>query len=162
MNRIHCLFSIIVLSIGLFTVAACYGPATMPAVTPTSPAADAEILAQAFITAIESKQAGNYLDLFSEDAIYMDNGNPFSRKLGGEYMRNSRSFVIDFFKHEDYSEKFDSHFISADGRFIALSGNYTNTGKDGNPATVPIVIILEVKDGMVIREDVYYDSSPFY
>jgi ketosteroid isomerase-like protein len=92
----------------------------------------------------------------------MDNGNATSRKLGVEYMRNSRLLVIEIFKHENYAMKVNSHLVSADGRFIALSGTYTETGKDGNPASVPIAVILEVKDGKLIREDVYYDSSPYY
>jgi limonene-1,2-epoxide hydrolase len=38
----------------------------------------------------------------------------------------------------------------------------TFTGKDGNLASVPIMVILEVKDGKIIREDDYYDGSPFF
>ena len=169
MTHFRKLLSVAILSVGLIAAAACSTPSpaptpipTAPIPTPTSPAAVADSLALAFITAEESKQAADYLDLFWDDAIYMDNSNATSRQLGGEYMRNSHSIVIEMFKHENYAMKWNSHFVSADGRFIALSGTYTNTGKDGNPASVPIAVILEVKDGKLIREDVYYDPSPFY
>jgi len=169
MTRFRKLLSVAILSVGLIAAAACSTPSpaptpipTAPIPTPTSPAAVADSLALAFITAEEAKQAVDYLDLFSDDAIYMDNGNATSRKLGGEYMRNSRLLVMEIFKHENYAMKFNSYFVSTDGRFIALWGTYRNTGKDGNPASVPVAIILEVKDGKLIREDVYYDSSPFY
>jgi len=78
------------------------------------------------------------------------------------YVRNPRGYVIYLFGLKNYAMKMNSYFVSADGRFIALSGTYTNTGKDGNPASVPIEVILEVQDGKLIREDVYYDASPFY
>ena len=58
--------------------------------------------------------------------------------------------------------KLNSHFVLRDGRFVAVTGTYTTTGKDGNLTSVPIVIILEVIDGKIIREDQYYDNSPFY
>lgn len=170
----HLLLSL--LGILLLGVAACAGPApvpiptptapmptpTIPVPTPVSPVAIAESLAQAFIAANASKDAVAYLDLFSYDAVYMDNGNATARKEGVVYMRNGRSYVIYLFSLKNYGLKMDSHFVSGDGGFIALSGTYTNTGKDGNPASVPIAVILEVKDGKLIREDVYYDPSPFY
>jgi ketosteroid isomerase-like protein len=58
--------------------------------------------------------------------------------------------------------KFTSQFVSRDGRFVALNGTYANAGKDGNLASVPIVIILEVRDGRIVREDQYYDNGAFY
>ncbi len=136
--------------------------ATAPIPTPTSPVSAAESLAQAYIAANDGKQAVDYLDLFSDDAVYMDNGNAAAREEGVVYVRNSRTYVIYLFSLKNYAMKMSSHFVSADGRFIALSGTYTNTGKDGNPASVPVAVLLEVKDGKLVREDVYYDSSPFY
>ena len=53
-------------------------------------------------------------------------------------------------------------FVISTAMFVALNGTYTNIGKDGNLASVAIVIILEVNDGKIIREDWYYDNSPFY
>ncbi len=138
-------------------------PPTGPILTPTtSPVAVAEDLAQAYITVNEAKDAPAYLDLFSYDAVYMNNSNASARQEGVVYMRNGRTYVIYLFGLKNYAMKMNSHFISTDGRFIALSGIYTNTGKDGNPASVPVEVILEVKDGKLVREDVYYDPSPFY
>ena len=156
--------------------AACSSPSPTPTLTPTapiptataplpptpSPVAVAESLAQAYMAADDTKDALAYLDLFSDDAVYMDFGNATAREEGVVYVRNSRTYVIYLFGLKNYAMKMNSHFVSADGRFIALAGVYTNTGKDGNPASVPVAIILEVKDGKLIREDVYYDSSPFY
>jgi ketosteroid isomerase-like protein len=142
-----------ILSISLFV--ACSG--NSPSATAT-----AEKVAQAFISAFEAEQVGDYMALFQQDAIYMDNSNATMRKEGADYIRNYFTYVNYLFQHTNFAYKFSSYFVSPDGRFIALSGTYTNTGKDGKIASVPLQVILEVKDGKIIREDDYYDSSPFY
>ncbi len=160
MTRIKFLIFFTILSLSSVVVVAC--SSLSPSPTHTSPTTVAESIAQAFISAEEAKQAADYLGLFAYEAVFMDNSNATLRKLGGLYVRNSQQHVIDIFKQKNYGVKFSSHFVSEDGRFIALTGIYTNTGKDGNPASVPLEIILEVKDGKIIRQDDYYDSSPFY
>jgi ketosteroid isomerase-like protein len=160
MTRIQFLLSFTILSMGLVVVVAC--SRLSPSPTHTSQTTVAESLAQAFISAEEAEQAADYLGLFAYEAVFMDNGDPFFRKEGMEYMRNSQQYVIQLFQQKNFGVKFSSHFVSEDGRFIALTATYTNTGKDGNPASVPLEVILEVKDGKIIRVDDYYDSSPFY
>ncbi len=176
MSRIKYLISAARVGIVLIWATACSSPAPTPTLVPTvpiptptallptpvSPVAVAESLAQAYIAANAGKDAVAYLDLFSYDAVYMDNSNATARNEGVVYMRNGRSYVIYLFSLKNYGMKMNSHFVSVDGRFVALSGTYTNTGKDGNPASVPVAVILEVRDGKLIREDVYYDPSPFY
>lgn len=135
---------------------------TLLPATPTSPIPVAENLAETFISTYEAKQASEWLALFSDDALFLDNGNPHAREEGAMYIRDNRTYVKYLFSLNHFSMKFSSHFISSDGRFIALSGTYTFTGKDGKLASVPIMIILEVQDGMIIREDDYYDGSPFF
>lgn len=135
---------------------------TLPPPTPTSPIPATESLAQAFITTYEAKQATDWLALFSNDALFMDNGNPAARKEGAMYMRDQHTYVKYLFALPHFSMKFSSHFVSDDGRFIALSGTYTFTDKKAEITSVPIMIILEVKDGKIVREDDYYDGSPFF
>ncbi len=151
----------------LVMVASCSGASTsftptMLAITPTSPVAGAEDLAQAFITTYEAKQATEWLALFSENALFQDNGSPYARDEGALHMHDNITYVKYLFALPHFSMKFSSHFISTDGRFITLVGTYTFTGKDGKSASVPIVIILEQQDGKIIREDDYYDGSPFF
>jgi ketosteroid isomerase-like protein len=155
-----------ILSIGLLVLVACSSmspsaTATLPPPTATAVISVVEDLAQAFISAYESEQAADYLALFSYEAIYMDNSIPYNNGEGAIFVRNSRTYVNHLFKNTNFGMKLNSHFVSRDGRFVALTGTYTNTGKDGNPASVSIVIILEVKDGKIIREDWYYDNSSF-
>jgi len=160
MTRIKFLIFFTILSMGLVLVVAC--SSLSPSPTHTSQTTVAESIAQAFISSYEAKQAADWLNLFSSEAVFMDNGNATSRKEGVVYIRHSQTYVNYLFSLQNFSMKFSSPFVSEDGRFIALTGTYTYTGKDGNPASVPMEIILEVKDGKIIREDDYYDSSPFY
>lgn len=172
MNQQQLLPGMLGLTLAVVLLAACGIPAATlvpPTPTPTQmpPTATAVIsvvedLAQAFISAYESEQAADYLSLFSYEAIFMDNSTPFRNDVVADLVRNSRSYVNYLFKNTNFGMKLNSHFVSRDGRFVALTGTYTNTGKDGNLASVPIVIILEVKDGKIMREDWYYDNSPFY
>ena len=120
-----------------------------------------EDLAQAFIAAYEAERPGDYLGLFSDDAIYLDNSIPYRSQVVADPVRSSGSYVRYLFTRPNFGMKFHSHIVARDGRFVALTGTYTNTGKDGNPASVPIVVILEVKAGKIIREDWYYDNTPF-
>ena len=162
MNRTKFPLFFIILSMSLVLLVSCASPAPSAVSNQSSPVQVAEKLAQAFISSYEAKQATDWLNLFSSEAVFMDNANATYRKEGVVYMRDNKTYVSYLFALKNFSMKFSSHFVSEDGRFIALTGIYTNTGKDGNPASVPMEIILELKDGMVIREDDYYDSGPFY
>jgi len=166
MNQQKLLPGMLGLTLAILLLAACGMPSTIPT-RMLPPTATAEIsvveeFAQAFIAAYESEQATDYLALFSYEAIFMDNSTPFRSYVVADLIRNSGSYVNNLFKNTNFGMKLNYHFVSRDGRFVALTGTYTNTGKDGNLASVPIVIILEVIDGKIIREDQYYDNSPFY
>ncbi len=165
MNQSKLLAGMFGLTMAVLLLTACSMPPTTP--VPPTPTGTAVIpvvqdLAKAFVSAYETEQAADYLALFSYDAIYMDNSTPFRTEEVVIPVRNSRTYVNHLFKTMNFGMKLNSHFVSKDGRFVALTGTYTNTGKDGNPASVPIVIVLEVKDGKIMREDWYYDNSLFY
>jgi ketosteroid isomerase-like protein len=152
------------LTIGLLT--SCTKPSTIPTEYP-QPTTTADItvvknLAQAFISAYGSEQAGDLLALYSYEAIFMDNSTPYRSDWLYDLVRNSSNYVINLFENTSFGMKLDSYVVSRDGRFVVLTGTYTNIGKDGNLSSVPITIILEVKDGEIIREDQYYDNSSYY
>ncbi len=155
------IFMLLVITASCSGISTSFTP-TPPAITPTSPVAAAEDLAQAFITTYEAKQSTEWLALFSKNALFQDNGSPHAREEGALHMHDNITYVKYLFTLPHFSMKFSSHFISADGRFISLVGTYTFAGKDGKPSSVPIVIILEQQDGKIIREDDYYDGSPFF
>ena len=141
-------------------VICCTACASQPSVTP-NPAAvvSTRQVVQEFIAAGEARDADRYLATFAPGAhIYdMTFMNP---DLGS--IQKLESFVrVDFAPKSNFAVKFDDYFISPDGRFATLRGHYTNLGKDAQPVTVHLVTLLEVKDGKVLSESDYYDSSAY-
>lgn len=120
-----------------------------------------EELVKAFITAYETKNTKQYLALFDKDAIYMAQGDPGMRSVGEMYVRNLTTPIAETFNEPTFQVKFESYFISVDGAKAALTTIYTNKDSTGNPTSVPMVIILEIRDGKIVREDDYYDFTPF-
>jgi ketosteroid isomerase-like protein len=148
-----------ILWIGLLVIA-CRACAAQPTVSP-NPAAVASTrqLVQAYIAAQEAKDTDRYLATFAPEAhIYdMTLTNP---DVG--LVKNLESFVrVDFDPKSSFAVKYDDYFISPDGHFAALRGKYTNLGKDGQPVSVHLVVLLEMKDGKVLKETEYYDGSSF-
>jgi ketosteroid isomerase-like protein len=77
------------------------------------------------------------------------------------YVRNPASAIAQTFQEPDFQFKANSSFVSDDGRSAIIVGTYADVGKDGKVASVPMVILLELRDGKIIHETDYYDGSPF-
>jgi ketosteroid isomerase-like protein len=122
--------------------------------TSTTPVADS--LTAAYVSAYAAKDAGAYLALFSTDADYEDCGVQVHAKIGA--LRNE---LFRSFERETFQLRIRSFFVSADGRFAALQGTYTDIARSGDPVSVPIVSVLEFRDRKIIKETLYYDGSPF-
>ncbi len=128
-----------------------------PTSTP-SPASAAEIIAQQYATASDTKNADLYLSLFSADAVTMDYGVNY----GPFRITDIRDDVYAFFadKYSQFTVK--SFFVSADGRFAAVEGIYTDWIRGGNNTiSAPCLAILEIKDGKIVKESLYYNGAPF-
>jgi ketosteroid isomerase-like protein len=123
--------------------------------------AQAKASVKAFIAAYEAKSAKDYLATFDKDAVYTDLGRASIRNSGSMYVRDLSSAVAQAFQEPDFQFKVNSSFVSDDGRFAAIDGVYTDVGKDKKPASVPMVILLELRDGKIVHETDYYDGSPF-
>jgi len=115
----------------------------------------------AYITAYEAKDAGGYLSLFDQDALYLDNGLGSFRALGPMYVRNLQTVISNTFDEKDFKYDIQSSFVSNHGRFAAIEGIYTNVGKDDKVVSAPMLIILELKGDKIIKETDYYDGSQF-
>ncbi len=160
-------FFLAVSSICLLQLVTCSGVSPEPPVTTVPTTATVTISAvedvtRAFISAYEAKEPADYLALFSDDAIFLDNSVPYRSEVVVDLVRISGPYVRNLFTRTNFGIKFQSRTISRDGRRVALTGSYSNTGKDGNLASVPIIVMIEIKDGKIVREDQYYDNTAFY
>jgi hypothetical protein len=145
------------LALSLFVSAAC--GAAQP--TGGGALAGSKAAVKAFVSAYEAKSAKDYLAVFDKDAIYSDLGRASIRNAGSMYVRDLNTAIAQTFQEPDFQFKAKSSFVSDDGRFAAIDGIYTDVGKDKKPASVPMVILLELRDGKIIHETDYYDGSPF-
>jgi len=122
-----------------------------------SPVGMATSLAQKLAAAYNAKSAERYLALFSDDAMYVDYG----MHIGPMKMSVLKSEVGSAFADQNFSFKISSYFVSDDGRFATLQGDFTNLGIHGKPETVPALVFLEIRDGKIISEADYYDGKNY-
>jgi len=145
------------LALILFVSAACGAAQSARGGSP----AEAKAVVKAFVSAYEAKSAKNYLAVFDTDAIYSDAGRASIRNAGSMYVRDLNMAIAQTFQEPDFQFKVNSSFVSDDGRFAAIDGVYTDVGKDKKVVSVPMVILLELRNGKIIHETDYYDGSPF-
>lgn len=128
-------------------------------VTPTaSPVSIAETLAKQYWTAYETKNADLYYSLFSSDALYMDYGVNF----GPLRVMDIKDETYSGFASKYFEYKITSSYVSADGSHVTLEGTYTDWVKGGNnTVSVPCLSILEIRDGKIVKESLYYNGAPF-
>jgi ketosteroid isomerase-like protein len=138
---------------GLILVA-CAGLGTNSAAAQVS---EAQALATKYKTAYETKDADMYLSLFNDDSVFTDYG----MKDGPISMSSLKSDVYDVFKEEAFSFKVKSHFVSSDGQYASVRGDFSYHGNTGSIVTVPATTILEFKSGKIVSETWYYDGTNF-
>jgi ketosteroid isomerase-like protein len=133
----------------------------LAACQPKSGAALTRSLVKDWIAAYEALNADKYMAFYADEAKYMDNGLENFRSVGAFSRKELNTDVHYIFEHKEISFKSKSFYVSQDGRFATIEGDYTNQDKTGTPVTVPMVAILEFSQGKIIQETDYYDGSPF-
>jgi len=113
-------------------------------------------LLNAYISAYQAKDARAYLSLFSQDADYVDFAVQVHAKIS-----QLKGELASSFRREAFRLVFHSSFLSADGKSAALQGTYNDSARGGEPASVPIASFLQIADGKITREAIYYDGSLF-
>ena len=129
-----------------------------PSTSTPPPAAVAEIIAQHYAVASNTKNANLYLSLFASDAVTMDYGVNY----GPFRVMDLKDDVYANFASKYFQYKITSFFVSADGRFVAIEGIYTDWVRGGNHTVfAPCLVILEVENGQIVKESIYYNGAPF-
>ena len=113
-------------------------------------------LLNAYISAYQAKDVRAYLSLFSQDADYVDFAVQVHAKIS-----QLKGELASSFRREAFRLVFHSSFLSADGKSAALQGTYNDSARGGEPASVPIASFLQIADGQITREAIYYDGSLF-
>ena len=129
---------------------------TLPPTDARSTSNPRDSLLNAYISAYKAKDARAYLSLFSPEADYVDFGVQVHAKIS-----QLRDELASSFRRQSFRLVFHSSFLSADGKSAALQGTYNDTGRSGDPASVPIASLLQLAGHKITREALYYDGSLF-
>jgi len=116
----------------------------------------AESLVGEYISAYRTKDVRAYVSLFSKEADYIDYAVQVHAKIS-----QLREELASSFRRTGFRFVIHSSFISADGRFAALQGTYSDSARSGEPASVPIASLLEMSGDKITKEALYYDGSLF-
>ena len=127
-------------------------PPTEPRPTPRTP----EGIIKAYISAYQAKDPKAYLSLFSQDADYVDFAVQVHAKIA-----DLKDELASSFRREGFRLEFHSFFLSSDGRSAALQGNYSDSARSGEPASVPIASLVQMVGDKITKEVLYYDGSLF-
>lgn len=149
--------TIILLAAALLLVS-CGTSQSTQAPTPTpNPVNRTTLLVQGWVDAYHALDADKFMSYFAEDALYYD----MAMKDFGAFTRDALDRAVhSSFKQEGFKVEISSFFVSTDGRFAALECTYFDLNKFGRQVGMPAVIILEIANGMIIRETDYYDRGP--
>ena len=144
----------------LFLLASCGSPESAPTSISTAtpdPADQTILLVQGYVDAYHALDADTFMSYFADDAEYYDMAMKDYGVLTREALARG---VHSSFIQEGFKVEINSYFVSRDGKYAALEGTYYKLNKYGRQVGMPTVIILEIRDGRIIRETDYYDSGP--
>ena len=134
------------------------------AVAPGSPAArtaiaEATATIEQWLAAYNDRDAASFLSFYAEDAKYVDVVSPRWRIMTKSQLaadvasRFPRSeFAVQARTGTPGSAMGSSFFVSADGRFAAVQGTYADEVAGGGLVDQPMLVILELRAGQIIRQ----------
>jgi ketosteroid isomerase-like protein len=96
-------------------------------------------------TAHNSRNAQEFLSLYTEQVEYKDIISPAWRALTRKTLEEE---VNANFNDRQYQSQLESFFVSPNGRFAAARGTY----QDQKTPSIPMIVILEIENGMIIKQ----------
>jgi len=119
---------------------------------------DAEVMVRDWIGAIQALDLDKTVSFYADDIISEDPAYQYRFTGRGEV----KSMYVSVYALPDVKFEYTSSFVSGDGQWAAAEWIWSGT-KGGESYSIPGVSILEIRDGKIVRETIYYDktSSPF-
>jgi ketosteroid isomerase-like protein len=128
-----------------------------------SPAAKAAVAAstatiQRWLVAFNGRDATTFLSFYAEKARYVDVVSPRWRVMSKSQLAAD---VASRFPTSEFASKLEPEpespmdagfFVSADGRLAAVQGTYADETAGGSLVDQPMLVILELKDGEIVRQ----------
>ena len=110
-------------------------------------------IVQGWMDAYQSLDADKLMSYYAEDVVYL---NVVIKDFGTVTYNGLNKSIHKDFQKEGFRMELVSSFISPDGKFAAVQGNYYDLNRSGRQISMPIAIILEFQDGRIVRETDYF------
>jgi len=115
-------------------------------------AKESQVVVEKWIAAFRDLDAEALLSLYSDEVTFVDCGLNFTCDV--EDLVNLQGVVPLSFRQEGFKVETQSYMITAFGRFAVLQVMYAEP--PGIPTSTPATVILEFKDGKILKEMWYY------
>jgi hypothetical protein len=90
--------------------------------------------------------------LYAEDALAVDATSGYSAR-GRDQIANGWQYML------AQGGEFTTDHVLADDRWVALVTTWTMSDAEGAPNSTPMVMLLEVRDGLIVYELDVYDAE---
>ena len=138
-------------------LAACGGIKTDVPDTPEAQAT--QELVEKYITTNVEYDAEGLLALYADDIFWMDYGGDDGPLDKGDL----EMLVPGIMAAEEFTIEFSSYLVTSDGRFAVVEGVYSEISPlTGKWVEAPFVLVLEIRDNLIVREEWYYNDSPLH
>ena len=123
------------------------------AMVPDDPyAKESQVVVEKWIVAFKDLDAEALLSLYSDEVTFVDCG--YNINCDTERLVDLQGAVPIAFREEGFKVETQSYMITASGRYAVLQVMYAEP--PGIPTSTPATVILEFKDGKILKEMWYY------
>ena len=119
----------------------------------------AQVLVEAYITTNVEYDAEGLLALYADDIFWMDYGGD-----DGPLAKGDLNYIVPgIMAAEEFEIEFFSYLVTSDGKYAVVEGNYSEiSALTGKWVEAPFVLVLEIRDNLIVREEWYYNDSPLH
>jgi ketosteroid isomerase-like protein len=110
---------------------------------------------QSWMNAHQSLDADKLMSCYAEDVVYL---NVVIKDFGTVTYDGLNKSIRKDFQKDGFRMELVSSFISPDGKFAAIQGTYYDLNSAGRQISMPIAIVLEFRDGEIVKETDYFDG----
>lgn len=124
--------------------------------TSTESAEETGKLVQGWMDAYLAMDVDKFMSYYDVDVTYL---NVVIKDFGTVTFDGlSKSIRTDLLE-EDSGWEFLSYFVASDGTFVAIQATYHELNHSGKQVSIPITIVLEIRNGKIIRQTDYFDGG---
>lgn len=143
----------------VFLLAACSQSGVKADVPNTPQAKAAQVLVEQYIHALTTYDFAPLDSLLSDDYVYTDYG----RFVRPESKDNLILLLQEDMSTRSYKVEFPAYTVTSDGRFAVLQAIYSEKSPaTGKWVSAPMYDVVEIKDGKIIAETMYYNKENYH